>query len=128
MSTKSKEHNNKLINIIKQNYGIITLGIYILILIIFAIVMRDNIYVTLNDNMDSNVPIYKMIRDTDLFWKFNESIPFLGGEVLRAEYRVELSVQSWIYALFPTLVAYYAVYILKVLGASLLFIYKNKRI
>ena len=87
MSTKSKEHNNKLINIIKQNYGIITLGIYILILIIFAIVMRDNIYVTLNDNMDSNVPIYKMIRDTDLFWKFNESIPFLGGEVLRAEYR-----------------------------------------
>ena len=75
MSTKSKEHNNKLINIIKQNYGIITLGIYILILNIFAIVMRDNIYVTLNDNMDSNVPIYKMIRDTDLFWKFNESIP-----------------------------------------------------
>lgn len=128
MSTKSKEHNNKLINIIKQNYGIIILGIYILILIIFAIVMRDNIYVTLNDNMDSNVPIYKMIRDNDLFWKFNESIPFLGGEVLRAEYRVELSVQSWIYALFPTLVAYYAVYILKVLGASLGFYFLSIKI
>ena len=29
--------------------------------------------------------IYTIYRS---FWKFNESIPFLGGEVLRAEYRV----------------------------------------
>ena len=48
--------------------------------------------------------------------------------MLRAEYRVELSVQSWIYALFPTLVAYYAVYILKVLGASLGFYFLSIKI
>lgn len=128
MSIRSKEHDNKLMKGIKQNYGILILGIYIFFVIVFAIIMRDNIYVTLNDNMDSNIPIYKMIRDNNLFWKFNESIPFLGGEVFRSEYRVGLSVQSWVYALLPTLVAYYVVYILKVLGASLGFYFLAEKI
>lgn len=113
---------------IKQNYGVCVLVIYVLIIAIFGIIMKDNIYVALTDNMDSNLPIYKMIRDNGLFWKLDESIPFLGGVVSRSEYRVELSIQSWIYALFPTLFAYYTVYLLKVLGSSLGFYFLAKKL
>lgn len=115
-------------NVIRQNYALIIVGMYLLIVVAFGIIMQDNIYLTLNDNMDSNIPIYKMIRDNSLFWKFNETIPFLRGDVLRADYRVELSIQSWIYALFPTLFAYYTVYFLKVLGSALGFYFLAKKV
>lgn len=113
---------------LRKHYGLFIVGGYILAVILFGIIVQDNIYVALTDNMDSNIPIYKMIRDNELFWKFEESIPFLGGEVLRADYRVELSVQSWIYALFPTLLAYYIVYLIKVLGSSIGFYLLAKKI
>lgn len=115
-------------NVIRQNYGLIIVGVYLFIIAMFGIIMRDNIYLALTDNMDSNIPIYKMIRDNGLFWKFNEPIPFLGGDVLRVDYRVELSVQSWIYALFPTLFAYYMIYLLKVLGCALGFFFLAKKL
>ena len=60
-----------------------------------------------------------MIRDNGLFWKYDESIPFLGGVLPRSQYKVELSLQSWIYMLMPTLAAYYTVYILKIVMSSI---------
>lgn len=128
IGNKQKDKVLKVKNVIRQNYALIIVGMYLLIVVVFGIIMQDNIYLTLNDNMDSNIPIYKMIRDNSLFWKFNETIPFLRGDVLRADYRVELSIQSWIYALFPTLFAYYAVYFLKVLGSALGFYFLAKKV
>lgn len=103
----------------KKYYGIFITLIYIFLVFVFAFVIRDNIYLTINDNLDSNIPMYKMIRDNDLFWKFAEPLPFLGGVLLRSQYRVELSIQSWIYALMPPLTAYYAVYVIKIIGSAL---------
>lgn len=127
----NNKQNNQIVKIkkgIRQNYGLAIMCLYISIVVVFAIIMQDNIYLTLTDNMDSNIPIYKMIRDNELFWKSKESIPFLGGSVLRADYKVELSIQSWIYAFFPTLVAYYIVYIIKVLGSAMGFYFFAKKI
>lgn len=114
--------NNLLKNIydfVKKNYAIFIMLLYVFAVILFAIVKKDNVYLALNDNMDSNIPIYKMIRDNGLFWKYDESIPFLGGVLPRSQYKVELSLQSWIYMLMPTLVAYYTVYILKIVMSSI---------
>ena len=114
--------NNLLKNIydfVKKNYAIFIMLLYVVAVILFAIVKKDNVYLALNDNMDSNIPIYKMIRDNGLFWKYDESIPFLGGVLPRSQYKVELSLQSWIYMLMPTLVAYYTVYILKIVMSSI---------
>lgn len=127
-NSKENKGNFKIISRIRQNYGLAVMSFYIIVVIVFGIIMRDNIYLALTDNMDSNIPIYKMIRDNNLFWKFDESIPFLGGVVARAEYRVELSVQSWIYTLFPTLLAYYIVYLLKVIGSALGFYFLAKKL
>ena len=33
--------------------------LYVFAVILFAIVKKDNVYLALNDNMDSNIPIYK---------------------------------------------------------------------
>lgn len=112
----------------KKYYGIYIVITYILLVLIFALVMRDNIYITINDNMDSNIPMYKMISDNDLFWKFDEPLPFLGGVLLRSQYRVELSIQSWLYVLMPPLIAYYVVYVVKIIGASLGFFVLSKSI
>ena len=60
----------------KKYYGIFITLIYIFLVFVFAFVIRDNIYLTINDNLDSNIPMYKMIRDNDLFWKFAEPLPF----------------------------------------------------
>lgn len=103
----------------KKYYGIFIVLTYILFVSIFALIMQDNIYLTLNDNLDSNIPMYKMISDNSLFWKFDESLPFLGGVLPRSQYRVELSIQSWLYVLMPTLTAYYVVYVIKIIGAAL---------
>ena len=58
--------NNLLKNIydfVKKNYAIFIMLLYVVAVILFAIVKKDNVYLALNDNMDSNIPIYKMIRD-----------------------------------------------------------------
>lgn len=115
----TKEHIFAKLKQLRDYYGIWIMLIYCFTVVVFALIVKDNIYVSLTDNMDSNIPIYKMIKDNGLFWKFNESLPFLGGVLPRSQYRVELSVQSWIYMLFPTLAAYYAIYILKILLSGL---------
>ena len=115
-------------NFLLNNYSLVIVAVYIIGVIVFAIIRKDIIRVTLNDNLDSNIPIYKMIRDNHLFWKFNESIPFLGGTIPRSQYKIEFSFTSWIYYLFPPLVSYYVVYILKVLLSSLGFYFLSKKL
>ena len=111
-----------------DNYSLFILTIFIIGVILFAVIKKDSVRITLNDNLDSNIPIYKMIRDNHLFWKPNESIPFLGGTILRSQYKIEFSFTSWIFYLCSPLVAYYIVFILKVLLSALGFYFLAKKI
>ena len=119
---------NKLKRLLSEKYCIILLISYSLVVVVFGLVYRDNIYLSLNDNLDSNIPIYKMIRDNHLLWKFDEAIPFLGGVIQRSQYKVETSLISWIYILLPPLLAYYIIYIIKIVFSSLGFYYLVKKI
>lgn len=119
---------NKIKTVIKEKYGVIIVLVYAFVVFLFALIKRGNIYVALTDNMDSNIPMLKMIRDNHLFWDFQSTIPFLGGCLGRAQYRVELSIQSWINILLPPLAAYYVIYLLKLLIASCGFLHMARSI
>lgn len=82
------------------------LFIIIVFLIIIVCIKKEDVHICINDNLDSNVSIFKMIRDQGLFLKFDEEIPFLHGDILRKEYHIGLSLEAWIYMLFPPFVAY----------------------
>lgn len=68
------------------------LFIMIVFLIIIVCIKKEDVHICINDNLDSNVSIFKMIRDQGLFLKFDEEIPFLHGDILRKEYHIGLSL------------------------------------
>lgn len=113
---------------ILNNYSFVIIGLFVLVIVVFGIIKQDNIIVTVNDNMDSNISIYKMIRDNHLFGKNNGSIPFLGGVVNTSQFRSELNLSGWLYYFLSPLVAYYSFFILRILLSSLGFYFLAKKL
>ena len=94
----------------KENYGISTLIIVELCFLFVVIFFSDKIYVAINDNLDANVSLYKMFRDNH-FWKDRTTpVPMLGG-VDRSILTSGYSLNSLIYYLFDTNIAYWVNYI-----------------
>ena len=90
--------------------------VFLLMMLIIAVTvlmavcyLQGNVHLCINDNLDSNIPSLKMIKDNSLFLDFEEQIPFLHGDVTRAEYPILLSATAWIYMVFDPLPAYYIV-------------------
>lgn len=72
-------------------------------------------YIGVHDNMDLFLAQFKMLKNTDSFWKHGVDMPFLGG-VSRDSLPSELSLYSVLYMLFPT----YTAYVLGLLGKILI--------
>ena len=89
-----------------------------------SVIQGENFHLCINDNLDSNIPIFKMIRDNNMFWDLEKEIPFLRGDITRGEYHIGLSLEAWIYMLFPPLAAYIVTrllaYFMSVLGFFLI--------
>lgn len=110
-------------NMIKGNYSIVVLFVICIILLVLIILFQDNIYVTMNDNMDSNIPSIVMFTNNDI--GKNDSLPFLGGE---SNLSVGLSLYSLIFYLFPPVIAYEIHYIIKIALSSIAFFLLAKKI
>ncbi|MDE5939124.1 MAG: hypothetical protein K2H37_08600 [Lachnospiraceae bacterium] len=72
-------------------------------------------YIGVHDNMDLFLAQFKMLKNTDSFWKHGVDVPFLGG-VSRDNLPTELSLYSLLFMLFPT----YTAYVLGLLGKILI--------
>ena len=95
-------------------------GLFVFVSVIYG----ENFHLCINDNLDSNIPIFKMIRDNNIFWNQEKEIPFLHGDITRGEYHIGLSLEAWIYMVFPPFIAYVVTrllaYLISVLGFFLI--------
>ncbi|WP_191270887.1 DUF6044 family protein [Neobacillus kokaensis] len=85
-------------------FALIVIAVYLSPLFI----LQENAHIRVHDNLDSNLAWYKVLaRSGELFGGINGAIPqIINGLLSRNAFGTEYSVIVWLYALFPTMIAY----------------------
>ncbi|WP_419955779.1 DUF6044 family protein [Neobacillus niacini] len=82
----------------------------VLILIIYLsplFILQENAHIRVHDNLDSNLAWYKVLaKSGQMFGDVNAVIPQIINGVPRNAFGTEYSIIVWLYALFPTMIAY----------------------
>ncbi|WP_147534765.1 DUF6044 family protein [Bacillus marasmi] len=83
--------------------ALVVMGIYLSPLFILG----ENAHIRVHDNLDSNIAWYKVLaKSGQLFGSFNATIPQIINGLPRNAFGSEFSGIVWLYALFPTMIAY----------------------
>ena len=70
-------------------------------------ILQENAHIRVHDNLDSNLAWYKVLaRSGQMFGDVNAVIPQIINGVPRNTFGTEYSIIVWLYALFPTMIAY----------------------
>ncbi len=104
---------------LNKTKSFITVRWYYALVIIFLLmeatvflVLGENIYVSMHDNLDLHVADYHILSQTNSFFSHNALLPLLDG-ISRDYFASEFSLYSLLYILFPTCTAYILGYLLK---------------
>ncbi len=87
-----------------KNWSITIALCFFIVSVSYLIIIGDDLYIVVFDNLDSTVAWYKILRDYKLFWTFDTQAPFLGG-ISRDYLHSDLKLYSFLYMLFPNFVA-----------------------
>ncbi|HVI21186.1 MAG TPA: DUF6044 family protein [Bacillus sp. (in: firmicutes)] len=86
------------------------LCIAVIILVIYVspyFILGENAHIRVHDNLDSNLAWYKVLSDSgEIFGSLQAVIPQVMNGLTRNAFGTEFSGIVWLYALFPTMVAY----------------------
>ncbi len=91
----------------KYGLGQIFCCAFLLFCALYILIKKDNIYFQIWDFLDSGVGQIQLIKDCDIFWDSNSTVPILGG-ISRDYFFSKMNIYLWLYAIFPT---YYAIII-----------------
>lgn len=70
-------------------------------------VLGENAHIRVHDNLDSNLAWYKVLKESgEIFGSINSTIPQVINGLPRNALGTEYSGIVWLYALFPTMIAY----------------------
>ncbi|MFJ9383897.1 DUF6044 family protein [Peribacillus sp. NPDC101481] len=70
-------------------------------------ILGENAHIRVHDNLDSNIAWYKVLSESgELFGAIDAEIPQIMNGLPRNAFGSEFSIIVWLYALFPTMVAY----------------------
>ncbi|WHX99804.1 DUF6044 family protein [Neobacillus sp. DY30] len=84
-------------------FAVLILTIYLSPLFI----LQENAHIRVHDNLDSNLAWYKVLaKSGQMFGEVNAVIPQIINGVPRNAFGTEFSIIVWLYALFPTMIAY----------------------
>lgn len=101
----------------KRNIWAIYIVILFIILQIGALyILKDHIYIQIFDNLDSNIAIFQMLKNSSTFFSNMKEVPLLGG-IDRDLLVSDLLVYNLFYYLLPTFWAYVVTYFLRILIA-----------
>ena len=82
----------------------------VIILVIYVspyFILGENAHIRVHDNLDSNLAWYKMLSESgEIFGSISAVIPQVMNGLTRNAFGTEFSGIVWLYALFPTMVAY----------------------
>ena len=119
--TKSRD------NIFIDRWYVFPVILFILAVVVFYVVIGENSYIAIADNMDLFVPQYQMLGMRNIYFAHGAAAPFLDGisrDVLPSEY----NVVSLLYMIFPPFAAYVANYACKVIVAVISFYLLGKEL
>jgi len=100
----------------KGKFGIIIVVLFLIGVSLLYLVIGENSYIAVQDNLDLFMAQFAMLKNEGIFFLHGASAPFLGG-VSRDVLPSELSLYTVLYMIFPPFVAYVIGYILKVIIA-----------
>ncbi|WP_141770520.1 DUF6044 family protein [Bacillus sp. MUM 116] len=84
-------------------FALLVLALYLSPLFI----LQENAHIRVHDNLDSNLAWYKVLAQSgEIFGPVNGIIPQIINGVPRNTFGTEFSLIVWLYALFPTMIAY----------------------
>ncbi|MGF6954101.1 hypothetical protein QF028_006606 [Neobacillus sp. B4I6] len=71
-------------------------------------ILQEDAHIRVHDNLDSNLAWYKVLtRSGEMFGPVDAKIPqIINGQLSRNAFGTEYSIIVWLYALFPTMIAY----------------------
>ncbi|RKM58148.1 hypothetical protein D6853_01010 [Butyrivibrio sp. X503] len=101
---------------LKKHFSIIIVALFVASVALFYMIIGDNSYIAVHDNLDLFIAQFAMLKNTGSFFAHGVSAPFLGG-ISRDVLPSEFSLYTVLYMLFPLFAAYVIGYILKVLIA-----------
>ncbi len=85
---------------VKKKWPYFFIALFTFSVLIYIVVRRENIYIEIHDNLDSNIAILKMMKEQHLFGKLKATAPYLGG-IDRNYLFSDLKIYSWLYMIFP---------------------------
>ncbi len=111
---------------IASGWYIWLIGIFITAVFAMYMIVGENSYIAVPDNLDLFVAQYQMMKNTGTFWAHGADVPFLNG-ISRDNLPGEFYLYSILYMIFPAYIAYVLGYILKIVIAlvSCLLLFKD---
>ncbi len=107
-----------------SRWYICLIGMFFIAVFAMYMIVGENSYIAVHDNLDLFVAQYKMMQNTGTFFSHNASILFLGG-ISRDNLPGEFYLYSVLFEIFPAYYAYVLGYLMKVaiaIAGSLLLI------
>ncbi|MEH7179048.1 DUF6044 family protein [Neobacillus vireti] len=97
-----------MVNDTKKSSRLIIFALLIIALYLSPLfILQENAHIRVHDNLDSNLAWYKVLaRSGKMFGDVNAVIPQMINGVPRNTFGTEFSIIVWLYALFPTMIAY----------------------
>lgn len=108
--------------VIKKYWSWIPIALFFLSSTWYLAIYKDNILIQVHDNLDSNIAVFKMMRDNQLFFGNDGTVPWLGG-ISHKYLRSGLLLNNLLYFIFPTFIAYVLSFFIRIIlsiGGSVL--------
>ncbi len=104
---------SKLLGSIKEKWYIWLAGALFALQVLVILIFRDGGYIQIHDNLDLFVAHYQMIKLNHAFFAHNVDMPMLHG-ISRDFLGSEFLLYNFLFVVFPSCVAYYVGYLLKI--------------
>ena len=109
MNHRQIVEDSRLKRFLQEKYGLLILALVEILFTAILVLFCDKLYITVNDVLDSNIPLYKIFKNIHAWTDRTTPLPFLGGlerNVLTAGY----TINSLIYWLFDIKYAFWINY------------------
>lgn len=89
----------------RNHWSMLMILTWLIISVAYLLIRGENVIVQVHDNLDNMIPLYKVLKDNNLFGKYGVTAPILGG-LDRNYLQSDLKLYSLLYMLFPCYTAY----------------------